>query len=51
MEQAFSDAGGQHCRREIEQRREGDVEGEELDAAREWLRHVEAGRIGPLTIR
>ena len=29
-----------------EQRREGDVEQEELDAAREWLRHVEAGRIG-----
>ena len=29
-----------------EQRREGDVEKEEYDAAREWLRHVEAGRIG-----
>jgi hypothetical protein len=29
-----------------EQRREGDVESEEYDAAREWLRHVEAGRIG-----
>jgi hypothetical protein len=29
-----------------EQRREGDVEREELDAARAWLQHVEAGRIG-----
>ena len=29
-----------------EQRHEGDVEKEEYDAAREWLRHVEAGRIG-----
>lgn len=29
-----------------EQRPEGVVEQEELDAAREWLRHVEAGRIG-----
>jgi len=29
-----------------EQRREGVVEDEEHDAAREWLRHVEAGRIG-----
>ena len=36
--QPFAQAG--------EQRREGDVEEEELDAAREWLRHVEAGRIG-----
>ena len=27
-------------------RREGDVEDEQLDAAREWLAHVEAGRIG-----
>ena len=32
-----------------EQRREGDVEKEERDAAREWLRHVEAGRINPPT--
>jgi hypothetical protein len=30
-----------------EQRREGDVEKEELDAARAWLRHVEAGRLSP----
>ena len=30
---------------EFEQRREGVVEDEEYDAAREWLRHVEAGRI------
>jgi hypothetical protein len=43
MEQAFRNAGGQPYRREAEQRREGDVEREELDAAREWLRHVEAG--------
>jgi len=28
------------------QRREDHVTDEELDAAREWLRHVEAGRIG-----
>lgn len=47
MEEVFTNAGGQHHRREQEQRREGDVEREELDAAREWLRHVEAGRIGP----
>jgi len=32
-----------------EQRRGGDVEKEERDAAREWLRHVEAGRINPPT--
>jgi len=44
IEQAFSNAGGQHYRREVEQRREGDVEQEEQDAAREWLRHVEAKR-------
>jgi hypothetical protein len=29
-----------------EQRQEGDVEEEEAEAARDWLRHVEAGRIG-----
>jgi hypothetical protein len=46
VEQAVSDAGGQHYRREVEQPREGDVE-DERDAGREWLRHVEAGRIGP----
>ena len=46
MRQAFSNAGGQHYRREIEVRREADVEKEERDAARDWLRHVEAGRIG-----
>ena len=46
MEQAFKNAGGQHYRREAEQRREGDVEQEERDAAREWLRHLDAGRIG-----
>jgi hypothetical protein len=27
-------------------RREGDVEDEEMRAAKEWLAHVEAGRIG-----
>ena len=27
-----------------EQRREDDIEDEELRAARDWLRHVEAGR-------
>ena len=46
MTEAIKNAGGQHYRREEEQRREGDVEREELDAAREWLQHVEAGRIG-----
>jgi hypothetical protein len=35
---------------EFEQRREGVVEDEEYDAAREWLRHVEAGRIGQALI-
>lgn len=29
-----------------EQGREGDVEREELNAARAWLRHVEAGTVG-----
>jgi len=29
-----------------EQRREEEIEDEELRAARDWLRHVEAGRIG-----
>ncbi|MEP7131192.1 MAG: hypothetical protein ABI770_08695 [Sphingomicrobium sp.] len=46
MEQAFRNAGGQHYRREAEQRREHDVEREEIEAGREWLRRVEAGRIG-----
>ena len=32
--------------RQILERREGDVEKEERDAAREWLAHVEARRIG-----
>lgn len=46
MEQAFRAAGGQAWRREREVRREGDVEQDEIEAAKEWLRHVEAGRIG-----
>ncbi len=46
MEQAFGNSGGQRNRREIEQRREADVEQEEIEAARTWLAHVEAGRIG-----
>jgi hypothetical protein len=46
MEQAFSRAGGQAWRQEREQRREGDVEQDEIEAARAWVRHVEAGRIG-----
>ena len=33
-------------KREREVRREGDVERDEREAAREWLRHVEAGRLG-----
>ena len=46
MEQALRSAGGRAYRREAEQRRAGDVEQEELEAARAWLQHVEAGRIG-----
>jgi hypothetical protein len=46
MEQAFARSGTQPWRQEREQRREGDVERDEIEAAREWLRHVEAGRIG-----
>jgi hypothetical protein len=46
MEQALRDAGGQWYRREAEQRREDDLEREEYEAARAWLAHVEAGRIG-----
>jgi hypothetical protein len=46
MEQVFGDAGGQAWRREREVRREGDVEQDELDAAREWLAHLDAGRLG-----
>ena len=44
--EAFGNAGAQPCRREAEQRREHDVEREEIEAGREWLRHVGAGRIG-----
>jgi hypothetical protein len=46
MEQAFTGAGGQAWRREAEQVPEHIREQEEIDAAREWLRHVKAGRIG-----
>ena len=45
MEQAFTRAGAQQWRQEHEQRREGDVEQDEIEAAKEWLRHVEAGRM------
>ena len=45
MSQAFGNAGGQRYRREVEVRREADIEKEERDAARDWLAHVEAGRI------
>ena len=38
--------GDERARSESVQRREDHVTDEELDAAREWLRHVEAGRIG-----
>jgi len=34
-------------RREAEHRLESDIGEDERDAASEWLRHVEAGRIGP----
>lgn len=50
IQQAIRNAGGQDYRREQEQRRAGDVEADELDAAREWLRHLEAGRLHP-TVR
>ena len=50
MEQAFARPASPHYRREIEQRREGDVEQDEIEAARAWLGHVEAGRIGPSCI-
>jgi hypothetical protein len=36
-------AQANYAARESAVRREGDVEREELDAAREWLRHLEAG--------
>ena len=35
-----------YAQAEFVQRREDVIEQEEHDAAREWLRHVEAGRIG-----
>ena len=34
-------------RRETEHRLDSDIGEDERAAAREWLRHVEAGRIGP----
>ena len=59
MEQAFTRAGAPPWRQEREPRREGDWpaqsvrgtdeqvnEQDEIEAAREWLRHVETGRIG-----
>jgi hypothetical protein len=46
MAEAFGRGGGQAWRREREQVPEHVREQEEIDAAREWLRHVEAGRIG-----
>ena len=38
--------GDERKQREFAVRREGDVEDEEMRAAREWLAHVEAGRTG-----
>lgn len=46
IEQAFKGGGGRGGAREAEQRREGDVEREEIEAARAWLRHLDAGRLG-----
>jgi hypothetical protein len=53
MEEAFgrgastgSGQAGQAWRREREQMPEHVQEQAEIDAAREWLGHVEAGRIG-----
>lgn len=46
MEQAFTRSGARQWRQEREQRREADVEQDEIEAAKEWLRHMEAGRIG-----
>ena len=46
MKDAFKHAGAHWYDREREVRREDDIEDEELAAARAWLAHVEAGRIG-----
>jgi hypothetical protein len=43
---SFGASGRQDWRREAEVAPEHLREQQELDAAREWLRHVEAGRIG-----
>jgi hypothetical protein len=45
MEEAFGRGGGQAWRRVREQVPEHVQEQAEIDAAREWLAHVEAGRI------
>ena len=47
MRAAFKTAGGQHYRRETVHRLESDYARDEREAASDWLRHVEAGRIGP----
>jgi predicted transcriptional regulator len=46
MKDAFRQAGAHWYDREREVRREEDIEEDELAAARAWLAHVEAGRIG-----
>jgi hypothetical protein len=46
MEEAFGRGGGQGWRREREQVPEHVQEQEDIEAAREWLAHVEAGRVG-----
>jgi len=47
MQAAFKAAGSQPYRRETVQRLESNVTQDEREAASDWLRHVEAGRIGP----
>jgi hypothetical protein len=46
LAEAFARAGGQSWRREREESPEHVREQEEVEAARTWLAHVEAGRIG-----
>jgi hypothetical protein len=46
MEEAFRNSGRRDYARESEEVPEHLREQQELDAAREWLAHVEKGRIG-----
>ena len=46
LQKAAQAAGLRDYRRETEHRLESDIGEDERNAAREWLRHVEAGRVG-----